>query len=64
MNKQKLIQRLIVAPFVLVLLVVTYTFQLFKHWIGYVRYGGEFITYSKDDPKRLNDIFYLLKEKL
>jgi hypothetical protein len=29
----------------------------------YIRYGGEWITYLKNDPKTVQDIYKLLKEQ-
>lgn len=62
MNKKRFVLRLVVSPLVLGLLLVTYIYQCVKHWIGFIRYGGEWITYQKDDPKRMNDIYYLIKD--
>lgn len=62
MNKRKFIPRLLVSPFILGVLIVSYSIGCLKHWIRFVRYGGEWITYVKDDPKRLEDIFNEMKK--
>ena len=63
MNKRRMIPRLIISPIILALLICTYAFGCFKHFIKYIRYGGEWVSYTKDDPKRLEDIYKLLKEQ-
>jgi hypothetical protein len=64
MNKRNLLPRLIVSPAILLLLILAYSFSLLKHFIGYIRWGGELITLQKNDHKNVNDIFKLLKEEL
>lgn len=63
MNKRKFIQRLIVSPFILGILICSYTFGCIKHFGMYLKYGGEWITYTKGDPKRMEDIYKQLKEQ-
>ena len=63
MNKKTLFLRIIVSPFVLGILAVTYAYEFVKHFIAFMRWGGELITYKKEDQKRIGDIFDLLKEK-
>lgn len=62
MNKRRLIERIMVSPFILGILIVNYTFGCIKHFIGYLRWGGEWITYKKDDPARMKEIFEVLKD--
>lgn len=62
-NKQRLIPRLIISPIILLLLIFTYAFGCAKHFFRFVRYGGEWVSYTKDDPKRMEDIYKLLKEQ-
>ena len=45
--------------------------HLIPHLVGYILslknwviYGGEFITYQKNDTAQINDIYELLKENL
>jgi hypothetical protein len=63
MNKKRIITRIIVSPIILALLICSYVIGCAKHFVKYIRYGGEWITYTKDDPKRMDDIFKLLKEQ-
>lgn len=62
-NKMKLIQRLIISPIILLLLIFAYAMGCVKHFFNFVRYGGEWFSYSKDDPKRMDDIYRILKEQ-
>lgn len=62
MNKRNLILRLIVSPFIFGILLISYTYGLFNHFIKYIRWGGEWITYDKDDTKRMKEIFEYLKD--
>lgn len=62
MNKKRIIPRLIVSPIVFALLILTYAMGCVKHFIKFIRYGGEFMTYDKDDDKRMNEIYKILKD--
>ena len=60
----KIIIRIILLPAAMLL-------HLIPHLVGYILslknwviYGGEFITYQKNDPAQINDIYELLKENL
>ena len=53
-----------VSPAILLLLIITFSFELIKRFIGYIRWGGEFIIMNKDDRKYIDDIFKLLKEEV
>lgn len=64
MNKKRILLRLLVSPFILGILTVTYGKALFRHFIKFIRYGGEWITYEKEAPKRMDDIYKILKEQL
>ena len=50
MNKRNFIPRLIVSPLVFGLMTVTYSIGLIKHWILFIRYGGEWVTYKENQP--------------
>ena len=61
MAKRKIILRIIISPFLLGILIITYIFASFKHWILFIKYGGEWLTYKKDDPIRMEAIYEILK---
>ncbi len=61
MVKRKIILRLIISPFLLCILIICYAVACFKHWILFIKYGGEWLTYKKDDPKRMEAIYEILK---
>lgn len=62
MNNQKLVLRFIASPLILGILILTYSYNCIKHFLKYLRYGGEWVTYNNEDPKRMEDIYKLLKE--
>ena len=61
MNKNKILPRLIVSPFIFCILMVVYIMAFLKHFLGFIKYGGEWITYSKESPKRMQDIYNILE---
>jgi hypothetical protein len=63
MNKKKLLIRIIVSPLILSLLFISYTYQAFSHWFLYLRYGGEWITYKKNDKVSIQGIYNRLKNE-
>ena len=63
MNKKRIVFRIILSPIILTLLIFTYGIGCLKHFIKYIKYGGEWITYAKEDTKRMEDIYKLLKEQ-
>jgi len=64
MNKRNFFIRILVSPAILLLLAISYGYEFVKHFIGYIRWGGEFITMHKDDRKKIDDIYELLKTEL
>ena len=60
----KILIRLLASPFILGLYAVFSAARLIKAVYQFIRYGGEAIVYSKDEPKKLTDIYELLKKKL
>lgn len=63
MNKNKLFIRILVSPAILLLLLTTYSYAMARHFIGFIRWGGEFITLNETDKPIINDIFKELKEQ-
>ena len=61
MTKRKLILRIAISPFLLCILIISYSIACFKQWILFIKYGGEWLTYKKDDPKRMEAIYEILK---
>jgi len=62
-NKRKLLLRLIAMPFVLCIVLIAYNYHAFRNALHFLRYGGEWITYSKKDQKTIQDIFNELQNK-
>ena len=58
----KYILRIIVLPFVTGLHIVAHLrWLIFDMW-NFIRYGGEFIKYDKDERIKINDLYRKLKE--
>jgi hypothetical protein len=64
MNKRRLFLRILASPVILQLLIITYLFGCIRHFIEYLKYGGEWIRYVDNEYKCINDIYKLLKEQL
>jgi hypothetical protein len=63
-SKIRLIKRLLSAPFILGLLLVTHNLFVFVRWYHFIVRGGEFINYdNKGDFKAIQDIFEELKKQ-
>ena len=60
-SKFKLISRLIASPFVLGIVVTTFLMYAIRKWLLFVRYGGEWITYTPKEVKTIEDIYKHLK---
>ena len=56
----KLIQRIIVSPLMLLLLLSYYLFNAVDRWVSYLRSGGEGIPYDKDSRKMIQDVYELV----
>ena len=61
--KYRVFLRILVCPFILGMLLVTYNVACLRRFAVFMRYGGEWINYVEDDHKNINDIYQLLKEK-
>jgi len=61
MNKNLLIMRIILFPFMLVILIVPFVWKAFYMTYLFVIHGGEFISYRKDDKPMIFLIYEHLK---
>jgi hypothetical protein len=61
MNTKKIILRILVSPVILLMLMITYLFYSIMRWLSFMRYGGEFINYEKDDHITIKMIYRSLK---
>ena len=59
----KIIKRIIVLPFVFGLLLVSALFYAFKRGFLFIKHGGEFILYEKDEQTTIDSIYNELKKK-
>jgi len=55
--------RLIAAPLILGIILIKYNAHAIVNMICFVRYGGEWITYAKQDNHTIQDIFNELKNR-
>ena len=53
--------RILMSPFLLCIILIKYNYHALKHTFLAVKYGGEWITYTKDEPKTIKDVFEELK---
>ena len=61
MNKNLFVMRLILSPFLLVVSLVPFIWKSFYLTYLFVRHGGEFIAYRKDDKQMIWSIYEHLK---
>jgi hypothetical protein len=60
-SKYKLLLRIVCSPIVLLLLLVTFFMNTMRIFFSYLWYGGEWITYTKNDPNTIHNIYQHLK---
>lgn len=51
------VMRVLISPAILFLLIVTYFRGMIIHFYGYIRYGGEWYTYTKTDRHTVGEIY-------
>lgn len=54
--------RIIAYPFILGLILIKYNFHAIINSICFLFYGGEWVTYAKDDKVTMQDIYNELKK--
>ena len=59
----KMLIRIILLPIAAILHAIPHIIGFLISMKNWVLYGGEFITYQKNDPAQINDIYNILKEK-
>jgi hypothetical protein len=63
-NKEmKYLKRILALPFILGLLLIQHTWYIVSRAYGFIKHGGECILYVKEDPKIIQDIYIMLKER-
>jgi hypothetical protein len=63
MNTNKLFIRILVSLPIFLLLAIFYTIVFVKHFIGFMRWGGELITLKRDERPTINGIYEMLKKQ-
>jgi len=61
-RKIQFIFRVLAIPFVFSTIWLAYTFYALRNSYLFLLYGGEWITYTKDDRNTIRDIYLKLKE--
>lgn len=56
-----LLLRLITLPFILAIILIKYNYHAIRNAICFLFYGGEWVTYAKDDKVTMQDIYMELK---
>jgi len=59
---KNLILRIIAYPFILGLILIKYNYHAISNSIFFLFYGGEWITYAKEDKVIMQDIYDELKK--
>jgi|688.fasta_scaffold03477_43 hypothetical protein len=57
----KYILRITAFPFVLCIIAIKFNYYAIKQAIDVLLYGGEWITYSKDENRTIHEIYHVLK---
>jgi hypothetical protein len=64
-NKEEIefnfVLRLMAFPFILGLILIKYNYHALRNTICFLFYGGEWITYAKEDKVTIQDIYMELK---
>ena len=53
--------RIIVLPFVLATILISFNYQAIIRCINFVKYGGELVDFKKDDKQTMREILELFK---
>lgn len=59
---KKYILRIIAYPFVLSTILIAYIYHAINNSMRFLRYGGEWIAYAKNDTKTIQDVYLKLVE--
>jgi hypothetical protein len=59
----KIIVRVLSVPFILAIHLIYANISVIRVMVRFVRYGGEFIIYDKEDRGSIDKIYKLLKDK-
>ena len=63
MKRNKLILRIIASPFLLMMMLVFHIYTGFLNTFLFIKYGGEWMTYSDEDKPTIYKIYEELKKK-
>ena len=60
----KIFKRLLTTPFVFGLILISHNWEVLRRIFYFIKYGGEFINYRKNDSKTVLDLYNILKINL
>ena len=61
MNEHKLITRIIVTPFAFAIILIAYIAHAVHRTFLFLKYGGEFISFTEHERPTIEDIYNELK---
>jgi hypothetical protein len=61
-NKRNFLIRLIAAPFIFGLLLITHNFFALKRFWHFLKFGGEYVNFEKDERHTILEIYKMLEE--
>ena len=60
--KFKVLMRILVSPFVFLLILVTYNLHAIRNTFMFLKHGGEWVTYAKDEKATMERIYDEVKK--
>lgn len=62
MKTKNLILRIIVSPFILGLMLIKYNYACIERLFYFLKYGGEWINYDKEENLTIKKVYEVLKK--
>jgi hypothetical protein len=63
-TNMKYIKRILSAPFIFGILVITHNWFAIRRTIQFIQHGGECIIYDKDDRTTIHELYNVAKENI
>lgn len=63
MKTFKFIARLLVSPFIAAMIIITYNLHAMRRVYLFIKYGGEYAEYDKDEHSTIHDIYLEIKNQ-
>lgn len=62
-NKEKFLTRILVSPFVFMLIFISHNLFIFKRFWHFLKYGGEYINFEENERGTIHKIYEELKKQ-